>query len=463
MNAKPNSLVGPVVLTGVVLLGVAVTSLLFEPYMNTSLRAVEHLVIVVMVIFVFIPLVRRLRADAVRLAASERRAEEAHQRFEELFRQAPDGMVAVDNEGSISLANDAMDPMFGYEADELVGKQLEALIPERLREHHADLRATWELNPVRRTMGTGLDRSGLRKDGTEFPIRCSVGPSQADGIVAIATIRDITDLKDARDSLDAYSKRLERSNEQLEDFAVVAAHDMQEPLRKVELFAGRLLAVSGNDLNEWARDDLVRVEGSVRRMRNLVDSLLSYSHVSSQDIDFESIDLRTLITEVIYDLHSVIGETGGNVHVGHVPVIEADPIQMSQLFSNLITNALTFQRPDVPPQVTVEGQIIGDDTSDGSRICRLTVRDNGIGFDETHSDEIFSIFRRLHGRSEYPGTGIGLAMSRRIVERHGGEITATSTPGEGSTFTVSLPVNHDARTGTGRSSRDDLHLEPTRP
>ncbi len=295
-------------------------------------------------------------------------------------------------------------------------------------------------------MDTGTEFWGQRKDGTEFLIDCALGPCLVDDIVGIATVRDITATKETQDTLAAYSERLERSNEQLESFALVAAHDMQEPLRKVELFAGRLLAASGDDLNERARDDLGRVQKSVRRMRTLVDDLLSYAKVSTGDVGFESVDLGTLAGEVVDDLHGLIHETGGHVVVGHLPVIEADPTQMTQLLTDLIGNALKFHRPGVPPQVIVDGRIVDDDRIGGPQMCMFTVRDSGIGFDEMHAGTIFSMFQRLHGHGEYSGTGIGLAVCKRIVENHGGEITAISTPGEGSTFIINLPVGRDSLT-----------------
>lgn len=176
----------------------------------------------------------------------------------------------------------------------------------------------------------------------------------------------------------------------------------------------------------------------------MIDGLLSYARISTHGENFESVDMHTLTNQVTADLRDQIEECGGDVHVGDLPVIEADPIQMSQLLSNLITNGLKFHRPDVPPKVTVMGQI--SDSVQGSQMLEITIQDNGVGFDENDSNRIFSMLERLHGRSEYPGSGIGLALCRRIAERHGGKITATSTPGKGSTFTVSLPIVHDRTT-----------------
>ncbi len=446
LNNKPNPFTVRAIAAVAVVIGVIATPLLLDPSISRPLMTAGHLVIALALTLLFVPLVRRLRADAVGMAASEKRAEQEHRKFEELFLQSPDGLMTIDVEGSILSVNDKLESMFGYTSEDLVGQCFEMLTPERFRGGHHDLHHSWRANPTRQLMDTGTEFWGQRKDGTEFPIDCALGPCRVDDIVGIATVRDITATKETQDTLAAYSERLERSNEQLESFALVAAHDMQEPLRKVELFAGRLLAASGDDLNERARDDLGRVQKSVRRMRTLVDDLLSYAKVSTGDVGFEPVDLEALACEVIDDIHGLIQETGGNVSVRHLPVIEADPVQMFQLLTNLIGNALKFHRPDVPPQVTVEGRIIDDNTNGGPPICRFTVRDSGIGFDEMQASTIFSMFRRLHGRSEYSGAGIGLAVCLRIVERHGGTITATSTPGEGSTFIVNLPIRRDSQT-----------------
>ena len=181
-------------------------------------------------------------------------------------------------------------------------------------------------------------------------------------------------------------------------------------------------------------------------MRRLIDDLLNYSRVTTQAHPFRRISLDELVREVVADLDELIAQKEATVTIGSLPSIDADPTQMRQLFQNLIANAVKFQRPGVPPVVEIEGEILERDFpgtgAEPVPMCRLTVRDNGIGFDEKYLDRIFQVFQRLHGRTEYEGSGVGLAICRKIVERHGGTITARSRFGEGATFVVTLPIRH---------------------
>lgn len=240
---------------------------------------------------------------------------------------------------------------------------------------------------------------------------------------------DVTPLKEREAAL-------ARSNRELQDFASVASHDLQEPLRKIEAFSDQLRRRSGESLDDNGRFYLERIEKASRRMRALIDDLLSYSRVSTKAQPFARCDLNKIIEGVLSDLRIRIVETQGKIEIGALPTIEADPIQMRQLFQNLISNALKFHRKDVTPVVRVT-HAAGEGKAGH---CEIHVIDNGIGFDPKYTDRIFNIFQRLHSRSEYEGTGIGLATCRKIVERHKGGITAHSVPGEGSDFAVVLPV-----------------------
>jgi light-regulated signal transduction histidine kinase (bacteriophytochrome) len=223
----------------------------------------------------------------------------------------------------------------------------------------------------------------------------------------------------------------------------VASHDLQEPLRKVQAFGDRLKAKCGDALSADARDYLERILGATSRMQTLINDLLTFSRVETRGQPFVPVDLSAVAHEVLGDLEVLIEQTGGRVEVGDMPRVDADPTQVRQLLQNLIGNALKFHKPGRPPVVRVrgrrlegEGGLGGDDAR-----CEITVDDDGIGFDEKYLDRIFTIFQRLHGRGEYEGTGIGLAVCRRIVERHGGQITARSAPGLGAAFVITLPVS----------------------
>ena len=232
-----------------------------------------------------------------------------------------------------------------------------------------------------------------------------------------------------------YAAKLERSNRELEQFATIASHDLQAPLRKVILFSDFLKTAGETEkLSEESRDYIDRIQNATRRMQHLITDLLSLSRVHRKGQPFRRVDLTLVTREAIADLDELIISTSGEVKVGDMPAIDADPTQMQQLMQNLIGNAMKFHRKGVPPVVTVNAELVN------KRICELRISDNGIGFDQKYTDRIFDVFERLHGDSEYEGTGIGLAICSKIAERHAGSITAQSKPGEGTTFIVQLPV-----------------------
>ncbi len=263
---------------------------------------------------------------------------------------------------------------------------------------------------------------------------------------SIATYQDITELERHEENLRSYTRKLEISNRELQDFAYVASHDLQEPLRKIETFGSRLQSKFSEHLPDDARDYIERMQNASSRMRRLIEDLLSYSRVTTKANPFVAIDLPEVIEGVLSDLQIRLEETGGEVRVGELPRIEADPSQMRQLFQNLIGNALKFSRREAPPVITVSARLEpGVPGEPDDRRCRLVVEDNGIGFDNKYRDQIFTIFQRLHGRTEYEGTGVGLAICRKIVERHGGTIEAEGRPGEGARFIVTLPARQPAQ------------------
>jgi light-regulated signal transduction histidine kinase (bacteriophytochrome) len=251
---------------------------------------------------------------------------------------------------------------------------------------------------------------------------------------------DITERKLAEEQLKINAKKLELSNRELQDFASVAAHDLQEPLRKIQAFSDRLKTKAQSELSPEAHDYLERILSSAKRMQVLINDLLTYSRVTTKAQPFVSIDLNDIVSHVASDLEIRIEQTGGKLEFETLPVLEADRTQMSQLFLNLIGNALKFSRPGVAPVVKIKSERIPmSSVGGGGPAYQISIEDNGIGFDEKYLDRIFTIFQRLHGRHEYEGTGIGLAVCRKIVDRHNGILTATSKLGEGSKFILTLP------------------------
>jgi signal transduction histidine kinase len=263
----------------------------------------------------------------------------------------------------------------------------------------------------------------------------------------VGVYSDITPLKQREQELKVYSDKLERSNQELQSFASVASHDLQEPLRKIEAFGDRLQKKYSEQLTGDGALYLDRMQDAARRMRALINALLSYSRVTTKALPYAQVSLNDIAAEVLSDLQMRIEDTGGTVHVGSLPVIDADATQMRQLLQNLIANALKFRRKDEPSVVRVEARLFTPEDASGQRMpqmCEISIADNGIGFDEKYLDRIFAIFQRLHGRNEYEGTGIGLATCRKILERHGGTITARSAPGQGATFIAVLPAKQIA-------------------
>ncbi len=254
----------------------------------------------------------------------------------------------------------------------------------------------------------------------------------------VGTGQDVTEARQTEEALAQQARELARSNAELEQFAYVASHDLQEPLRKIQAFGDRLRGRWGPSLEGEGRDYLERMQEATRRMQALIDDLLTLSRVATQAQTFEPVDLGEVAREVVSDLEVQIDQTGGRVEVGELPTIEADETQMRQLLQNLIHNALKFHREDAPPVVRVYSEALREGLAEGQ--CQVFVEDNGIGFEEKFADRIFGVFQRLHGRSEYEGTGIGLPICRKIVERHGGGIAVRSAPRQGTTFIVTLPV-----------------------
>jgi light-regulated signal transduction histidine kinase (bacteriophytochrome) len=274
----------------------------------------------------------------------------------------------------------------------------------------------------------------LRRANDELEIRVK-GRTEALSRTVDELNAEVTERKRAEEALAATAGELRRSNRELQEFAQVASHDLQEPLRKIQAFGDRL-AAKGEGIDETARDYLARMLDAAGRMRRLIDDLLTFARVSTRTTPPEAVDLTAVAQEVVADLQGRLEQAGGRIDVAPLPTVEAEPTQMRQLLQNLLGNALKFRRADLAPLVTVSGRLLP-----GGERCEVAVKDNGIGFEEKYLDRIFNVFQRLHGRGEYEGTGMGLAICRKIVDQHGGTITARSRPGEGSTFLVTLPLH----------------------
>jgi PAS domain S-box-containing protein len=369
------------------------------------------------------PLATALNQLAAQLAAGGLKASEAFG-VRALVEQAPNMMIACDANEQIRFMNYTAP---GYTMADLVGKNIyDWVLPEEVERVRGIIRGV---------LATGEPASYEIRSavGTEwYAVR--VGPIKVDqqilGFTMILT--DVSDLKKTQ-------LRLEQSNRELESFASVASHDLQEPLRKIQTFGERLKTTSAAALGPEGRDYLERMQSAAARMRRLIDDLLSFSRLSSKVQPFAPVNLAEIAREVMGDLEASIEQAGATVTLGELPQLEADPTQMRQLIQNLVSNALKFRREDTAPTISVRGTVAAETNQ-----CSLVVEDNGIGFDERYLDRIFNVFQRLHGRgSKYEGTGIGLAICRKIAERHNGRIGARSSPGNGATFTVTLPIKQN--------------------
>lgn len=353
--------------------------------------------------------------------------------FRQLLETAPDAIIVVDSIGLIVLANSMAEKNFGYRCDELMGQPIEILIPGRFQHGHVAHRDSYFAKPNTRPMSSGIELTALRKDGSEFPAEISISPLETNnGILVTAVVRDITDRKLAQQQLQQHADELERSNAELEQFAYVASHDLQEPLRVVASYSQLLARRYQDKLDSDANDFIDFIVDGATRMQILINDLLSYSRVGSRGKEFESTDLNKVVESALHILELSLEDNAATVTYDNMPTLMADSIQLVQLFQNLIGNAIKFHG-DVPPQIH-----LGVERKPNEIV--FMVRDNGIGIAPQYAERIFLVFQRLHGKEEYPGTGIGLAICKKIVERHGGRIWMESVPGDGSTFFFTIPT-----------------------
>jgi PAS domain S-box-containing protein len=345
------------------------------------------------------------------------------------------GIITYDASGRCVSANESAARILGTTNDQLLRQnynQIESWMVSGLFESAREA--------VTNGVETRREIHTTSTFGKKIWLDCRLTPFYSNGEpYLLLSIDDISTSKQAEINLTLYAAKLEQSNRDLQEFAYIASHDLQEPLRKVLAFGDRLVNKYNDVLDETGQDYLKRMRDASQRMQTLINDLLSFSRVSTRAQPFTILDLNLVIQDVISDLENQIERTQGRVEASGLPVVEADPTQMHQLLQNLITNALKFHKDDIPPAIQVSGQILGNK-------CQICIKDNGIGFEMQYLDRIFKPFQRLHSREEYEGSGMGLAICRRIVERHGGEITAISTLGEGSTFIITLP-NHQSTGG----------------
>lgn len=390
--------------------------------------------------------IARIRADTSDNASQQQRIRQLNDLVMVRLASLRDGVLIRDREGVEGAARYVLAGKGRREMDSIrkVVDQMKETELGLLRMRDAESRASYHAalttQWITTLLGLGLVAAGYWLTARELETRRR-------GVEALNRANDKLEMRVEERTADLAmaNESLHRSNRELEQFASVASHDLQEPLRKIQAFGDRLQTRFADQLGEQGRDYLSRMQNSATRMRNLIDSLLSFSRVTTKAQPFAPVDLALIANEVVSDLENQIEKTGGEVELGELPTIDADPLQMRQLFQNLIGNGLKFARPGQPPVVQVSSRLTDPEGDGEIPICELLVSDNGIGFEEVYLDRIFELFQRLHSRQEYEGTGMGLAICRKIVERHGGTITAKSAPGAGATFLITLPLRQERK------------------
>lgn len=349
-----------------------------------------------------------------------------------LIEAAPDAMVLADAEGVIRLVNRRTEELFGYPREELIGESVEVLLPFSLRARHVGHRGSYALDPRVRPMGAALELSARRRDGSSFPVEVSLSPLETDsGLLVSAAVRDVSERQRAEDALKATAAELARSNAELEQFAAVVSHDLREPLRAIKGFTDLLARRNGEQLDERGHELVGYTLEAVARMDRLIRELLDYARLDAGPWEPQPVDCGALVQAVLTRLAPVIEQAGGEIKVSELPTISGNAHLLERVFENLIANALKFVG-DAPPVVRISA-------TREPTAWRFSVDDNGIGVDPAQAPRLFAMFSRLHSSEEFPGTGVGLAISRRAVERHGGEISVESSADGGSRFSFTVP------------------------
>ena len=368
----------------------------------------------------------------VRDITEYKKAEKNNQMLANLVESSEDAIFTMSIIGIITSWNKGAEQIYGYSAEEVIGKDISKLAPKHLKEETSEL-----INHVKQGKKIRhYETLRLKKDGKLINVTITLSPlfETSGKMVGISTIaRDITKRKGREEKLESTMDELKRSNKELEQFAYVSSHDLQEPIRMVTLYSQLLERRYKDKLDDDADDFIEYIVEGAQRMKQLIDDLLAYSRVTSQAKEFENVNLETVLNTVISNLSVTIDENNATITHDPLPTISADPSQMGQVFQNLITNAIKFHGQKTPEiHISVQKQKYYKE-------CTFAVKDNGIGIDPKHQEQIFEVFKRLHTREEYPGTGIGLSIVKKIINNHGGQIWVESEPGKGTTFYFTIP------------------------
>ena len=388
-----------------------------------------------------------------KLQASHAEVLRQEERFQKVIHASPIAMLVVDAEARIVMVNPTTEAMFGHAKGSLQGQWIETLLPERFRAHHVGLRNQFLQGPESRFLGAKRGVLGQKADGSEFPVEIGLTPIQtSEGPMVLAIVVDITDRLALESERMAYQTRLESdvasrtaelthktdelelAMKDLESFSYSVSHDLRAPLRAIDGFVQMLLDEQASKLDADGLRMFSIVQENARKMGHLIDDILEFSRAGRLEMEWQDIDMNRMVQEVWAALgHARPGHTA-QLEVQALPIIKGDPRAVRQILSNLLDNAIKFTRTRKPGRILVWAESAG-------HMVRFKVQDNGVGFNPEFSNKLFVMFQRLHGVSEYEGTGVGLAIVKRFVMKHGGEVQATAKLGEGASFSFTLPVD----------------------
>lgn len=348
-----------------------------------------------------------------------------------------DGMVTIDAGGTIHNVNNAVTRLFGYQQKELIGSNVSVLMPEPDRSAHDGYLRNYLTTGESKILGNGREVTARRKDGSLFPVLLTLGESvEGDEHIFVGILHDRSANKEAQRKIEAQAIAIERSNQELEEISQIAAKDLQAPLQQIASLGEELGVRHMAALSSIEQTQIRSLAAKARDMSELVKGLADYAHVEREPVD-SRVDLDAILGDVQRDLATVIAATDARITVQALGCVLGNAKQLRQVFWNLLDNALKFREPGSPPDISVSLAASGDESADSA--VAVLVRDNGIGIPEDQQEAVFDAFHRLHPRDAYPGMGLGLSFCRKIVEGLHGQISVSSTPGEGSTFRVTLP------------------------
>lgn len=399
---------------------------------------------------------RNDRGEVVGAATISRdisRQKTAEERIRKVIESAPNGFVMIDRGGQITLVNSATESLFGYARTDLIGQPVEILVPERFRPEHPEKRLGFFKNPQTRLMGGGRELTGVRSDGSEFPVEIGLNPLQTDeGTFVLASVVDISARLQAEAQQREFNRELQERNQEMEQFVYTISHDLKSPLVTMQGFIGMMAEDLSAGAYDEVADSMQRVQRAGNHMSRLLTDLLQLSRVGTIRNDPEWVDVSAMLHEIEEELSTRLQAGGVRLQIqDSLPPVFADRVRLRQIFENLLSNAVKYGATAEEPVITVSGG-----RSEGC--CEYSVTDNGPGIAEEHQRRIFGVFQRLSADEE--GTGLGLAVVRRIAKVHGGDVRLESRPGQGAKFTVTLPASEEAVATASGPFRLESEAEP---